>query len=172
MTKLEYSDLYKFLVSLGIVLISLSLVVPWLFLRESFDALLKASDISELTPRAQALLIYRQQAALWFIRNVRWISLLLAIGGFLPLVMGIVFWVRKQRLLDQREEIETRKANLEVEKLRRDMEPLNPPEIAKKAIDEAREEIEAEEALKPLTISSIESRVQGTCAWRISFSAN
>jgi hypothetical protein len=161
MTKLEYSDLYKFLVSLGVVLISLSLFVPWLFLRESFDALLKASDISDLTPGAQALLGYRQQTALWFMRNVWWISLLLAIGGALPLVMGIVLWVRKQRLLDQREEIETWKASLEVEKLRREMEPLNPPEIAKKAIEEAREGVEAEEALEPSVISSIESRIQG-----------
>jgi len=161
MNKLEYSDLSKFLVSLGAVLISLSLLVPWLFLRESFDALLKASDISELAPEAQALLAYRQQTALWFIRNVWWISLLLAIGGFLPLVIGITHWVRKQRLVDQREVAETRKASLEVEKLRREMEPLNPPEIAKKAIEEVREEIEAEEALEPSTISSIESHIQG-----------
>jgi hypothetical protein len=160
MNKLEYSDLYKFLVSLGVVLISLSLVAPWLFLRESFDTLIKASDISDLTPTAQALLTYRQHAALWFIRNIWWISLLLAIGGLLPLAAGIVLWVRKQRLLDRREEIEARKVSLEVEKLRREVEPLTPIEIAMKGIGEVEEEIKAEEALESSVISSIESRVQ------------
>jgi hypothetical protein len=160
MTKLEYSDLYKFLVSLGIVLISLSLIVPWLFLRESFDALLKASDISDLTPTAQALLSYRQQAALWFVRNVWWISLTLAISGLLPLVMGITLWIRRQRVLDQREEIETRKVGLEVEKLKREMESLTPTEIAMKAIEEITEEVEAEEAPQPLAIDSIKTSIQ------------
>ena len=48
MTKLEYSDLYKFLASLGFVLIGLSLLVPWLFLRESFDALLNTTTVLPL----------------------------------------------------------------------------------------------------------------------------
>jgi hypothetical protein len=161
MNKLEYSDLYKFLVSLGVVLISLSLVVPWLFLRESFDILIKASDISDLTPTAQTLLTYRQYAALWFIRKIWWISLLLVIGGLLFLVLGVILWVRKQRLLDRREVIETRKVSLETEKLRREMESLTPADIAIKGIGEVEEEIEAEEELEPSVISSIESRVQG-----------
>jgi hypothetical protein len=160
MTKLEYSDLYKFLVSLGIVLIGLSLFAPWLFLRESFDALLKASDILDLTPTAQALLNYRQQAALWFVRNVWWISLILAIGGLLPLIMGIVLWVRRQRVLDQREKIETRKVGLEAEILRHKLESQTPAQIAIGAMEEITEEVEAEEAPQLSMVRSVKSGVQ------------
>ena len=154
MTRLEYGDFYKFLVSLGMVLLGLSFVVPWLFLRESFGGMLTASDISGLTPTAQALLHYRQQAALWFVRSVWCISLALAIGGLVPLIMGTVLWVRKQRLLDQRDEIELRKLGLEVERLKREIEPLTPGEIAMKAIGEISEEVEAE---GPAELAAVES---------------
>ncbi|HUS70189.1 MAG TPA: hypothetical protein VM075_05350 [Anaerolineae bacterium] len=160
MTKLEYGDLYKFLVSLGILLICLSLVVPWLCLRESLGGLLKASEISELTPTAQALLDYRLQAALWFVRNVWWISLTLMIGGLLTLVRGIVLWGRKQRLLDHRVEIETEKLGLEVERLKRQMEPLTPGEIAINAIGEITEELEAEEPPEPAIVHSLTAGIQ------------
>jgi hypothetical protein len=159
MTKLEYSDLYKFLVSLGIVLVTLSLFIPWLFLHESFDASLKDSEIAELTATAQALIRYRQYTALWFVQNIWWISILLAIGGLVSLILGLVLWVRRQRLADQREEFETRKVGLEVEKLRREIEPLTPTEIVMKGLEEVKEEIK-EEIPEPVFISSIASRVQ------------
>jgi hypothetical protein len=162
MTKLEYSDLYKFLASLGVVLIGLALLVPWLFLRESFDALLKTSDISELTPTAQMLLSYRQQAALWFIKSVWWISPLLALGGLLLLIMGIVPWrKRQQHLVDQREKFEMQKAGWEVERLKREIEPMTYAQIAIKGIEEVEEEIEvAEEAPEASVIPSIKSHLQ------------
>jgi len=160
MTKLEYGDLYKFLASLGIVLISLSLLVPWLFLRESFDGLLKASDISQLTSTGQALLNYRQQTALWFVRSLWWISPVLAIGGLVPLVAGIYLWIRRQRLLDQREQLETRKVGLEVQGLKRDLEPLTPGQIAMKVMEEVTEEVEAEELPQLAVIHSVVTGIQ------------
>lgn len=35
--KFEFGDLYRFVVSLGVVLVSISILVPWLFLKEPFD---------------------------------------------------------------------------------------------------------------------------------------
>lgn len=160
MTKLEYGDLYKFLASLGIVLISLSMLVPWLFLRESFDGLLKPSDISELTPTAEALLKYRQEAALWVIRSLWWVSPALAIGGLMFLAAGVCLWIRRQRLLDQRERIETQKLGLEVERLKREMEPLTPGQIAVAAIGEITEEIEAEKPPAAALLHSVTAGVQ------------
>jgi hypothetical protein len=156
MTKLEYRDFYRFLVSLGTVLIALALIVPWLFLQESFDASLKVSDILELTPTAQMLIGYRQNTALWFIRNIWWISLLLAVGGLGFLISGIVLWAPKQRLLDRREESEAGKIDLELAKLRLELETMTPAEIAEKGIKKAEEEIQIEERREP----PIEPRVQ------------
>jgi hypothetical protein len=48
MKTLAYSDFYKFIVSIGIVLISLAVLFPWLLLRESFDITLSRSEIYEL----------------------------------------------------------------------------------------------------------------------------
>jgi hypothetical protein len=37
MDKFEFSDLYKFLVSAGIVLVGLAILLPWFYLKEPFD---------------------------------------------------------------------------------------------------------------------------------------
>lgn len=138
MTRLEFSDFYKFLVSLGTVLVALALIMPWLFLRESFDALVSVSDISELTPTAQALIRHRQTAALWFVGNAMWISAGLATAGILLLAFGLFLWWRKQNVLDRRDMLET-------EKLRQEVESLSPAQIAEKVVKEAGEEARLQE---------------------------
>ncbi|MCB9421979.1 MAG: hypothetical protein H6667_19420 [Ardenticatenaceae bacterium] len=160
MNKLEYSDLYKFLVSLGIVLIGLALVVPWLFLRESFDIFVTVSEIANLTVTAQTLLIHRQKVALWFIRNVWWISILLSVFGFTSLGYGIGFWIRKQRLIDQRDEFEVDKTGLELAKLKQEMESLTPAEIAMEGIKEIEDAFEPDTSVLEGSIPAFESRVQ------------
>lgn len=130
MNKLEYSDLYKFIVSLGLILIAFAVILPWLFLRESFDSLISASDIANLTPTAQALITYRQTVALWFVKNIIWISSIPAIFGVLSLVGGLFLWQRKQKLTDVKDELET-------EKLRLEVKSMLPKQIAVKLIQEA-----------------------------------
>ncbi len=150
MTKLEYSDFYKFLASLGIVLISLATVLPWLFLRESFDALVSIDDLSNLTSSAQTLIAIRQNTAVWFIRNIAWISSTVAVVGGLFLAIGLILWARKQRELDTRETLEKKKLELEIE-------AMTPAEIARKFIEEAQEDtgvVEADLAPEPLMPSS------------------
>ena len=47
---MNYSDFYRFLVSLGVLLMGMAFVLPWLLLRESSNLLLDASKIAALTP--------------------------------------------------------------------------------------------------------------------------
>ena len=47
MSKFEYSDFYKFIASVGITLIALSVFVPWLFLKEPFDLLQRQDEIRQ-----------------------------------------------------------------------------------------------------------------------------
>lgn len=143
MNRIEFSDFYKFLVSLGIVLTSLALLLPWLFLRESFDALISASDIGDLTPTAQSLINYRQTTALWFIQNLVWISSLLAVIGLFVLGYGTFLWSKKQRVLDQKEQLET-------EKLRLEVKSMTPEQIAVKVIKETQEETLVEKEPSPI----------------------
>ena len=142
MTKVEYSDFYRFLASLGIVLISLALLLPWLFLREPFDATITTSQLSGLTTTSQALINTRQTTALWFLRNIIWISGILTGIGFGLLIFGVVLWSKKQRFIDDKE-------HLEAEKLKREIESMTPTQIAEKVIKETEAEIQAEVPAPP-----------------------
>lgn len=147
MTKVEFSDFYKFIASLGVVLLSFSLLLPWLFLRESFDTLISVEDISHLTPAAQELVTIRQTTALWFIQNIVAISISIAVVGFILLVLGIFLWVKKQKSLDEKEILEKKKLELEIE-------AMTPSEIANRAIEEIQESIDSKD-IQPLQPSMI-----------------
>lgn len=140
MAKIEYSDFYKFLASLGVVLISLALLLPWLFLREPFDIAISVSDLKNLTPTAQSIIATRQTTALWFLQNITWVSTLLLIGGFGFLTTGISLWAKRQKNIDQKE-------NLEIEKLKRELDNMTPTQIIEKIAKEATEEMEVEGSL-------------------------
>lgn len=133
MTKIEYSDFYKFLASLGVVLISLALLLPWLFLREPFDTSISQSDLTNLTSTAQAIVNTRQTTALWFLQNVTWVSVALSIAGVVFLSVGVFLWAKKQRVVDEKEHLET-------EKLKREIENMTPSQIAEKVIRETEED--------------------------------
>lgn len=128
--------------SLGIVLIGLALLLPWLFLRESFDTAITVSDLADLTPTAQAVISTRQLTALWFLENVVWISAILSTVGAMFLSVGVYLWAKKQRSIDQKEHLETEKLKLEVEK-------MSSAQILEKAVRETKEETLADELLFP-----------------------
>lgn len=145
MTKIEYSDFYKFLSSLGLVLISLALILPWLFLREPFDISISVSDLANLTPIAQSIINVRQETALWFLQNIKWISILLSVAGIAFLSTGITLWVRKQQKLDHRDDVELAIKEIELEK-------MTPTQILEKAVKEIQEVNADEKEEKPTPI--------------------
>lgn len=107
---IDYSDPYRFLVSAGIVVIGMSLLLPWLLLQVSLDIVIRTDDLSQLTPAAQAIVNRRQTSALWLIENVSLISGVLAALGILCLLVGMLFWYRRYR---QQEELELLKEQRE-----------------------------------------------------------
>jgi hypothetical protein len=129
MNKPEYSDLYKFISSLGIILIAFAVLLPWLFLREPFETHLSAEEIDALTQTAQTLIGYRQTTALWFYQYIPWISLALSSFGLGVLICGLKLWWGKQKLLDQSD-----KYDLELKE--HEIRSLSPAELAEKAIEE------------------------------------
>lgn len=136
MTKPDFSDFYKFLASLGIILISLAFVVPWLFLHETFDIPITVNEINQLTVDAQTLIGIRQKYALVILQNIGWISIVIGGLGLVMFTAGIVlWWSKKQTILDEKE-------SLELNKLRHDVAQLTPVEIAEKAIRESADILE------------------------------
>lgn len=126
MNKPEYGDLYRFIVSIGIILIASSVAIPWLFLNQPFHSEMSIIEIENLTNNAQRLIQIRQNSALWILQNILWLSLILAIMGVLIVFFGIFKWSQKQKILDRTDE-------LHKEKLKKEVKRMSPEQIALKA---------------------------------------
>src|SRR4051794_31679801 len=101
--KIEYGDLYKFTVSIGVLLIGLAFALPWMILRESFDLLVPANNWVSYTPTAQSALHQRQQLIDWYSHWALWISAGLLIVGIGAVLTGLVFWWRRnQKHIDRK----------------------------------------------------------------------
>lgn len=120
MSQFEYNDLNKFFVSVGVFLIGLTFLLPWLFLKENFDLLVKLEDLNKLTPSAKAIIENRQSLIgtySYIIPVVSVVSFL--IGGFL-IFKGIKGWRKLQLIIEAREELTNKKLTLEITKLTED----------------------------------------------------
>lgn len=129
MEKIEYSDINKFFVSIGITLIIIAFLLPWLYLREPFDLILTQDQISKLTKDAQIIIAIRQGFILRTISYVQFATIWLFILGFISITVGLWRWFVKQKDLDKRELIITAKHEYEYKQLTEE-------EVAKKAEDE------------------------------------
>ena len=95
MEKLNYNDFNKFLVSLGVILIGLALLIPWLFLKESYNIPSK-SEIDSLTEISKNIFEVKQGYLLIFSNLIPWISVFLIIAGIFLAVSGLTRWYKKQ----------------------------------------------------------------------------
>ena len=106
--KFEFGDLYKFIVSLGVVLITLSVTTPWLFLREPFDLFKTHAEIQVLTSVAQDIIHKRQSLISFIFTFIPWFSSIAAIVGMIFIYMGLNKWKVNQAHLDKQTMIESK----------------------------------------------------------------
>jgi hypothetical protein len=117
MEKFEYSDIHKFFVSLGVVLIAFSIVTPWLIYREPFDLLIEKTKLEGLTDTAKAIIITRQNYLERIINIVPYFVITLFISGIALIVYGLFKWNKKQYQFDKREILTNEKLEKEIEKM-------------------------------------------------------
>ncbi|MBV6694432.1 hypothetical protein KVO79_20235 [Serratia quinivorans] len=104
--KFEFGDLYKFIVSLGVVLLMSTVIMPWLFLREPFDILKSAQDIEKLTTMAQEIIKTREGVVLFVSKYLLLYSVVsFFLGGFL-ILYGLYKWRQNQLIIDEQTKIE------------------------------------------------------------------
>ena len=129
MEKIEYGELSKFLVSIGITLIVIAFLLPWLYLREPFDLLITQDKLLKFTENAQIIIKNRQNFILESINYIQYASLFLIVLGVLSIGIGLWKWIKKQNDLDEREKIitETHKHNFK---------KLSQDEVSEKAENE------------------------------------
>lgn len=112
--KFEFGDLYKFIVSLGVVLITLSILAPWMFLREPFDLFRSESEINALSDVAKAVVIKRQYAVSFIVSFIPWFSSIGSAVGMIFIFFGLKNWRENQLHLDEqtRLDVEIKKQSL------------------------------------------------------------
>lgn len=112
--KFEFGDLYKFTVSLGVVLITLSIMAPWLFLKEPFDLFRPATEINALSEIAKAAVVKRQNTVSFIVELIPWFSSIGSIVGFIFICLGLKNWHRNQVHIDEqtRLDVEIKKQSL------------------------------------------------------------
>ncbi len=129
MQKVQYGDVNRFLVSIGLILISLSLVLPYLYLKEDFGLYIDKEDIQYFTQitketiRSKSLIVKSIQ------NNLITISSILLIVGVIFLIAGLRRWFKRQKKIDE-------KQDLDIEKLKREIDNLTQEEIREKAAKE------------------------------------
>jgi hypothetical protein len=102
--KLEFGDLWKFVVSVGLTLVWGAPIVLWFLFKEPFDLTLKAAELSTYTPEGQAALRARQHAVLSVITWGPWVALGALLLGLVITGFGFWKWRRSQVLIDEMQE--------------------------------------------------------------------
>lgn len=136
----QYTAFYKFLVSLGLILVALGLGIPWLLLHESFDLFVKTSDLEHLTPLAQETIKHRQAIIHASSLIAPWASIALVLFGLGLVILGIERWRRRQAVMDKTEDVSLRKLEAETVQIQR----ATPPERDAKQSNEAWEVVKDE----------------------------
>ncbi len=134
MEKIEYGDVNRFLVSTGLVLISLSLAVPYFYLNGDFGLYIEQEKVKHFSAAIQSILAEKEAIAITIQKFILWISLGFFTSGLGFLTIGLIRWFKRQRKIDEKE-------NLDIQKLKLEIDDLTPEEKREKA----KEEVEANE---------------------------
>ena len=98
MEKLKYDSLYKFIVSIGIVIIILPFIFIFSLLNNNDIILVKENDINQLTNTAKDIILLEQNYKYIILSNpiiFTVIVLIFFIVGFLIVWYGIIQWKDK-----------------------------------------------------------------------------
>lgn len=116
MSQFEYTDLNKFFVSIGIFLIGLTFLLPWLFFRENFDLLIKTEEFKNLTSTAQQIILQRQTLVSYFPISILGISTISFGFGIFLCIKGINGWSKEEKLKQKSNQLANKLATKEVQK--------------------------------------------------------
>jgi hypothetical protein len=115
--KIEYGDINKFFVSIGLVLIGLAIVSPYLYLKEDFGIYLSQSEFNSLQDSAKALVIDKQNKVKKMQDLFFCVPIILSVLGSFFLVIGLYRWFERQTKIDEKFDRELDKLNLEIKSL-------------------------------------------------------
>lgn len=106
--KIEFGHFYKFIASLGLVMMGVAVALPWLMFQQLAPLVIKESDLVQYTTLAQQTITERQQNLQWWTENQVGISLLTFLAGVAVTVHGLQGWKERQQVTDDKEKEELR----------------------------------------------------------------
>ena len=117
MQKIEYGDLYKFLVSVGVILIGFAVLIPYFYLKEDFGLCVPQSDMARFEPEVRQIIRTKQQLLLRVQNYVPYLSLAMFATGLLSVAAGLYKWSRRQRQADAKFDLEVKRLDLQIRAL-------------------------------------------------------
>ncbi|PRX12467.1 hypothetical protein [Nonlabens ulvanivorans] len=133
LNKIEFSDLYRFLTSIGLIFIASSFIIPWLFMKQELGVI-SSTDYNGLIQSSKDLVDNRISLNLIVIKALPFISIGLFLFGCLLIFIGFKKWKKKQDGIDETDGIKL--------ELLRATKQLDSEEIDEKAEMEVQEEIQ------------------------------
>jgi|GEM_PF-1266239 hypothetical protein len=103
MNKLEFSDLNKFLTSVGLIFIGIAFLLPWYINQNSDLIVLEQTKIDSSTKTAQKIIDNQQNYLNYISANLICIIITLLIVGTTLLAWGIIRWNKRQNVRDAKE---------------------------------------------------------------------
>lgn len=117
MGNINYDSFYKFLVSLGIILVILPFTVLVFFTTNSFDLQITEDNLEQYTQTAQKVIAWRQSIPLLIQGKYIWgIVGACGIFGVVLILYGMVKWHEMQKIDDMMKKSEFEKKKKEIEK--------------------------------------------------------
>lgn len=95
MDKLKYDSIYKFIVSLGIIVIVLPFIIAYYFFNNNEIILINQEQISKLTEISVKIVEFKQSFILNLINQIVYIGIaviIIEIIGVILIVMGLILW--------------------------------------------------------------------------------
>jgi hypothetical protein len=132
MGKVEYSDLNKFLVSIGIAFIAIAVFSQFFFLKETFGLYIDKELVAKFPPEIIESIQFKERQILRIQHVLPWLSGIFILIGFLSFTIGLKRWFFRQAKMDA-------KFDLETEKIQREIQGMTPSQVLEKATEEVKE---------------------------------
>src|SRR5690606_17707282 len=115
--KIEFSDLYKFLTSVGLIIIASSFIIPWLFMKQEIGLLISETEYNELIESSKNLTDDRIKLGLFITKAIPFISCILFAFGTIITGIGLFKWKKKQDYVDETDHLKLTELKAKVKEL-------------------------------------------------------
>lgn len=110
----DQTHLRRYLATLGVAISAGTLSLAGFFLKLQQDLIVTRSTLAKLTPGARAALLQRQNYLSIGTTILPWFALIGFCGGLVLGAYGMVGWARRQKVIDEREDIGLSKERVEL----------------------------------------------------------